>query len=110
FDAPVSRSRRRRPHLAPRRCMDAESHLCRNRPLPALSARDQSRRAALSTVGRATYIRSMNPLPNEWGIKHRADACAATQRPFEAGEYFYTLLFRDAEGFRRADLSEDEWK
>jgi len=52
----------------------------------------------------------MNPLPNEWAIKHRADACAATQRPFEAGEYFYTLLFRDADGFRREDLSEEAWK
>ncbi len=52
----------------------------------------------------------MNPLPNDWAIKHRADACAATQRPFEAGEYFYTLLFRDAEGFRREDLSEEAWK
>jgi hypothetical protein len=52
----------------------------------------------------------MNPLPNDWAIKHRADACAATQRPFEPGEYFYTLLFRDAEGFRREDLSEDAWK
>lgn len=52
----------------------------------------------------------MNPLPNDWAIKHRADACAATQRPFEPGEYFYTLLFRDAEGFRREDLSEEAWK
>jgi hypothetical protein len=52
----------------------------------------------------------MNPLPNDWAIKHRADACAATQRPFASGEYFYTLLFRDAEGFRREDLSEDAWK
>jgi hypothetical protein len=52
----------------------------------------------------------MNPLPNDWAIKERADACAATQRPFEQGEYFYTLLFRDAHGFRREDLSEDAWK
>lgn len=51
----------------------------------------------------------MNPLPNDWAIKERADACAATQRPFDRGEYFYTLLFRDAEGFRREDLSEDAW-
>jgi len=51
----------------------------------------------------------MNPLPNDWAIKHRADVCAATQRPFESGEYFYTLLFRDAEGFRREDLSEEAW-
>jgi len=52
----------------------------------------------------------MNPLPNDWAIKERADACAATQRAFEPGEYFYTLLFRDAEGFRREDLSEAAWK
>ena len=52
----------------------------------------------------------MNPLPNDWAIKHRADVCAATQRPFVPGEYFYTLLFRDTEGFRREDLSEGGWK
>ncbi len=51
----------------------------------------------------------MNALPNEWAIKHRADACAVTQQPFSAGEYFYTLLFHDAEGYRREDLSEDAW-
>jgi hypothetical protein len=52
----------------------------------------------------------MNPsLANEWPIKHRADACARTQRPFEPGEQFYTLLFREGEGFRREDLSEEAW-
>lgn len=51
----------------------------------------------------------MNPLPNEWPIKQRADACALTHRPFAAGEHFYTLLFRDAAGFRREDLSEEAW-
>jgi hypothetical protein len=51
----------------------------------------------------------MNPLANEWVIKHRADVCAVTQRPFEAGEYFYTLLFRNADGYRREDLSEQGW-
>jgi hypothetical protein len=51
----------------------------------------------------------MNPLPNEWAIKHRADKCAATQRPFTPGEYFYTLLFHDADGYRREDLSEEGW-
>ncbi len=51
----------------------------------------------------------MNPLPNEWAIKHRADACAATQRPFAPGEYFYTLLFHDTDGYRREDLSEEAW-
>jgi hypothetical protein len=52
----------------------------------------------------------MNPLPNEWTIKHRADACAVTSRPFAPGEYFYTLLFHDAGGFRREDLSEEAWR
>lgn len=52
----------------------------------------------------------MNPLPNEWTIKHRADACAVTNRPFASGEYFYTLLFHDAGGFRREDLSEEAWR
>jgi hypothetical protein len=52
----------------------------------------------------------MNPfLANEWPIKHRADACARTQRPFHPGEQFYTLLFREGEGFRREDLSEEGW-
>ena len=52
----------------------------------------------------------MNPLPNEWAIKHRADVCAATQRPFVPGEYFYTLLYHDANGYRREDLSEEAWQ
>ena len=51
----------------------------------------------------------MNPLTNEWAIKHRSDTCTATHRPFTAGEYFYTLLFRDGDGFRREDLSEEAW-
>ena len=51
----------------------------------------------------------MNPLANEWAIKHRADACSVTQRPFAAGEYFYTLLFREGDGFRREDLTEEAW-
>jgi hypothetical protein len=52
----------------------------------------------------------MNPLPDEWAIKHRADACAVTHRPFAAGEYFYTLLFHDGDGYRREDLSEEAWR
>ena len=52
----------------------------------------------------------MNPsLTSEWPIKHRADACARTQRPFQPGESFYTLLFREGDGFRREDLSEEAW-
>jgi hypothetical protein len=52
----------------------------------------------------------MNPLPEEWAIKHRADACAVTHRSFEPGEYFYTLLFHDTDGYRREDLSEEAWR
>jgi hypothetical protein len=52
----------------------------------------------------------MNPLPNEWAIKHRADACAVTHRPFAPGEYFYTLLFYETDGYRREDLSEEAWQ
>jgi hypothetical protein len=52
----------------------------------------------------------MNPLPSEWAIKHRGDACAVTHRPFAPGEYFYTLLFHDAHGYRREDLSEEAWR
>jgi hypothetical protein len=51
----------------------------------------------------------MSPLEPEWPIKHRADACAVTHRAFAAGEFFYTLLFRDGNGFRREDLSEEAW-
>ncbi|MCA1657684.1 MAG: hypothetical protein LC627_00120 [Verrucomicrobiaceae bacterium] len=51
----------------------------------------------------------MNPLPNDWPIKHRADACARTGRPFQPGEQFYTLLFREGDGFWREDLSEEAW-
>lgn len=51
----------------------------------------------------------MHPLPNDWAIKHRADACNVTGRPFVSGEYFYTLLFREADGYRREDLSEEAW-
>jgi hypothetical protein len=52
----------------------------------------------------------MNPLPNDWAIKHRADSCAVTQRPFVPGEYFYTLLYHGADGYRREDLSEEAWQ
>ena len=52
----------------------------------------------------------MNPLPNEWAIKQRADACAVTHRPFVPGEYFYTLLYYGADGYRREDLSEEAWQ
>lgn len=46
----------------------------------------------------------------EWKIKSRSDACEATGRPFAEGENFHTVLFREDDGFRRLDLSEDAWK
>lgn len=52
----------------------------------------------------------MNPLADEWSIQHRAEACAVTGEPFAEGEEFYTLLFRDGDGFRRQDLSEQAWQ
>ncbi|MFN2475864.1 MAG: hypothetical protein ABR526_05925 [Chthoniobacterales bacterium] len=51
----------------------------------------------------------MNPLANDWPIKHRAETCAVTNRAFAEGEQFYTLLFREGTGFRREDLSEEAW-
>ena len=52
----------------------------------------------------------MNPLgSNDWAIKHRSEVCTATNRPFAEGEYFYTLLVREPDGFRREDLSEEAW-
>jgi hypothetical protein len=52
----------------------------------------------------------MNPLANEWPIKHRSENCNVTQRPFAPGEAFYTLLYREGDGFRREDLSEEAWQ
>jgi hypothetical protein len=49
-------------------------------------------------------------MTQEWSIQHRADRCAATGRPFEDGEFFYTLLFYDQAGYRREDLSEPAFK
>ncbi|MEP6685226.1 MAG: hypothetical protein ABJB22_00490 [Verrucomicrobiota bacterium] len=51
----------------------------------------------------------MSLLANDWPIKRRADVCASTGRPFQPGEEFYTLLYREGEGFRREDLSDEAW-
>jgi hypothetical protein len=52
----------------------------------------------------------INPLATEWPIKQRSEICNATQRPFAPGEVFYTLLYREGDGFRREDLSEEAWR
>ena len=45
----------------------------------------------------------------DWEIRKRSDICTATQRPFAEGEFFFTAIFRDGDGFRREDLSEEAW-
>ena len=91
------------------RGLDTKHRFRHHRRLPALPARDESRDAETSIRARGVHFLAMNPLANEWPIKHRADACAVTQRPFVSGEQFYTLLFREGDGFRREDLSEEAW-
>mgnify|MGYP006279797155 CR=1 FL=1 len=46
----------------------------------------------------------------DWDIKSRSHCCSQTGEEFQPGEYFYTLLIRDSEGFRREDLCESAWK
>src|SRR5215207_4981928 len=46
----------------------------------------------------------------DWSIQGRADKCAATDEPFQDGDYFYTLLFDEGTGYRREDVSEAAWK
>ena len=43
----------------------------------------------------------------DWEIRRRSDHCTATQRPFLEGEFFYTALYREADGFRREDVCEE---
>jgi hypothetical protein len=45
----------------------------------------------------------------DWEIRKRSDLCTVTQRPFNEGEFFYTALYRDADSFRREDVSEEAW-
>lgn len=49
-------------------------------------------------------------LTPEWSIQSRALQCAATGTPFQDGEYFYTLLYHDKDGYRREDLSETAYQ
>ncbi len=51
------------------------------------------------------------PHPDSWHIKARAHECAATGKPFEADEPFFTALFPDPEssGYLRKDFSEEAW-
>jgi hypothetical protein len=49
-------------------------------------------------------------MQQDWEIKSRSHTCSRTERTFEEGEFFYTLLFRDEAGYRREDLCEDAWQ
>jgi hypothetical protein len=49
-------------------------------------------------------------MQTDWTIQGRSGHCAASGRDFAEGEFFYTLLFRERDGFRREDLSEEAWK
>jgi hypothetical protein len=53
------------------------------------------------------YKQTMN---QEWSIQARGVACSVTGIPFEAGQYFHTLLFDDKTLLRREDLSEESFK
>lgn len=48
-------------------------------------------------------------MANDWQIRGRSEACSVTGRPFAEGEFFYTLLVREKDGFSRQDLSEEAW-
>jgi len=48
-------------------------------------------------------------MANDWEIKGRAEKCAKTERLFQDGETFYTLLFRDKQGYHREDWCEEAW-
>ncbi len=45
----------------------------------------------------------------DWEIRKRSDTCTVTQRAFAEGEFFYTALYREGDGFRREDVAEEAW-
>ena len=49
-------------------------------------------------------------MTNDWTIQSRSPHCAATGVAFSEGEYFYTLLFHEKDGFRREDVCEDAFR
>jgi len=49
-------------------------------------------------------------MQNDWTIQGRSGRCSVTGRDFIEGEFFYTLLFRERDGYRREDLAEEAWK
>ena len=49
-------------------------------------------------------------MTNDWTIQSRSIHCATTGAAFSEGEHFYTLLFREKDGFRREDMCEEAFK
>jgi hypothetical protein len=49
-------------------------------------------------------------MQQDWSLQSRGHQCTATGKPFEDGEYFYTLLFDEKTGYRREDLCEEAYK
>src|SRR5205085_8124974 len=103
FHLPVShvlfpRDGKRQPCPAHRRRLGAGRHAPRDRFLPALAALDEPRDVQVFLPQKMT---------NDWTIQSRSTHCAATGAAFAEGEYFYTLLFHEKDGFRREDLCED---
>lgn len=45
----------------------------------------------------------------DWEIRKRSDICTQTRRPFREGETFRTAIYREGDGFRREDVSEEAW-
>jgi hypothetical protein len=50
------------------------------------------------------------PAPKRMGDQASADFCARDASAVCAGEYFITLLYHGADGYRREDLSEEAWQ
>jgi len=48
-------------------------------------------------------------MDSEWAIRPRAHQCAKSEQPFADGAIIYTLLYRERNGFRREDISEQAW-
>ncbi|MHC5111203.1 MAG: hypothetical protein ACYTHJ_15140 [Planctomycetota bacterium] len=46
----------------------------------------------------------------QWDIQRTHGVCAATGKPIEEGDEFYSVLFEDGETFRRADYLVEAWE
>lgn len=46
---------------------------------------------------------------HDWEIRRRSEACTVSGRPFAEGEFFYTALYHEGDGFRRDDVCEEVW-